>query len=105
MSTTTHAQHTPGPWTVNDGTFKQAHICGHEDVMIAVISKQDPQCDGGRSTETEMVNARLIAAAPELLAALRLAEIPVRKDVAAGRCPPGVLDAILTAIAKAEGRA
>ena len=71
METNTLAESpTAGPWFVSNGTFEQAHICGHEDVLIAIVSKQDPQCDGGRCTATERANARLIATAPELLAAL-----------------------------------
>lgn len=69
-------QHTPGPWqwaastagTQDDVYHVGAEYEPHGD--ICTIAKQDPQQDGGRSRALELANARLIAAAPELLAAL-----------------------------------
>lgn len=69
-------QHTPGPWqwaastagTQDDVYHVGAEYEPHGD--ICTIAKQDPQQDGGRSRALELANARLIAAAPELLEAL-----------------------------------
>jgi hypothetical protein len=118
MQTTTEpsaavrAQPTPGPWFVSNGTFEQAHICGHEDVAIAVVSKQDPQCDGGRCTATERANAALIAAAPEMLAALQAVADEVRCYPESPRSysgdsylPEKFREAICAAIAAATGKA
>jgi len=54
--------HTPGPWTINDA---------HE---VIATSERVPVADCGfvnRSDADNDANARLIAAAPKLLAALR----------------------------------
>lgn len=61
--TVTHA-HTPGPWTIEEdedalGTFVHA-----ADVVARI------DWSGRTPDETEQANARLIAAAPDLLAAL-----------------------------------
>lgn len=48
------SKHTPGPWTVSGGTIRNLH--GH---LVADFHSTD-------------ADARLIAAAPELLAALQL---------------------------------
>jgi hypothetical protein len=55
--------HTPGPWTYKD------------DFELVVVPKNDPQADAiceitGNPSE-QFANARLIAAAPELLEALQ----------------------------------
>lgn len=76
MTQDTQTKHTPGPWVAS--TIHHPNFCfeilAHEDEMIAVIGNQDPQKEGGRCPITESGNARLIAAAPELLAALVIAE-------------------------------
>lgn len=67
----TKAQHTPGPWT-HEG---QGDITGIEnDPSIGCVGKVDVACVYLRTVpgRTE-ANARLIAAAPEMLAALKLA--------------------------------
>ena len=70
MSTHTNAQHTPGPWThtpgqdtvwANDGDTKVAKI---EDLPWITLASGRRTSDSA----TEEANARLIAAAPELLA-------------------------------------
>jgi hypothetical protein len=62
--TATHA-HTPGPWTVKNRTSVMA---GESQIAFAGFKGGDwPQED----FEREAANARLIAAAPALLAALR----------------------------------
>ncbi len=59
------AQHTPGPWTYSDDGlgFSVHHI--HDDAKGRVVAKTRERFDGDEA------NARLIAAAPEMLDALR----------------------------------
>jgi hypothetical protein len=109
--------HTAGPWRI---ATKIDHrdaftICGHGDVTIALVSSQDPQEDGGRCFATEGANARLIAAAPELLEhAAKLVAFITRSPALAPAFGLGVrgihIDhshfyALSTAIARAEGKA
>lgn len=56
----TKTQHTPGPWSQDNG-----HIW-HGDIHIAALTQN--WSDGGTQ---KLANARLIAAAPDLLAALQ----------------------------------
>jgi len=61
-------QHTQGPWT-NDPT--QPTIWANDgDLKVATVSDL-PWVNGKSDWQTEQANARLIAAAPELLAALQ----------------------------------
>lgn len=55
------AKHTPGPWVVEDGT-----LFGKDDGYTVDLFDLTPYETNERATE----DARLIAAAPELLAAL-----------------------------------
>lgn len=73
-------QHTPGPWTIyktvnvmggSDGRRLVANAGGHQDNRVA---------DNGNG-ENE-ANARLIAAAPDLLAALKLVTSKTAVDYA-----------------------
>jgi hypothetical protein len=96
-------QHTPGPWAVNwagsgrDGKFVYDEVyvyspaCGVEDIAVAA-DIADPLT--GKPSEA---NARLIAAAPEMLAALE-------KVWSEGVIPDGfalLQDQVCDAIAKA----
>ena len=90
------SEHTPGPWTSYTGTHSiwaegQRAIC----VMTGARKTADMERDA---------NARLIAAAPDLLESLReLAELAVMQF---GAPPPGAdgpLQKALAAIAKADG--
>lgn len=63
---TTNTKHTPGPWSLRHG--------GRHDGDRLVTSGGSDICrmDGGPNDDSEtLANARLIAAAPELLDALR----------------------------------
>lgn len=68
----THAKHTPGPWRVETQTMNGQAINSElfpfqiesEDWVICEVYGDVPQIDAG-------ANARLIAAAPELLDALQ----------------------------------
>lgn len=67
MSTTTQATHTPGPWIfTSDGDAPMTHsIRGANRMWVAEIH------DTAGTQHEVLANARLIAAAPELLHALQ----------------------------------
>lgn len=91
------SKHTPGPWFAQDTRLVGGQVAvvgpnhdrkaGEQGVMVVAHVN-------GRSGE-QGANARLIAAAPDLLAALQAARGYVSQ--------PKVLAAILSAIAKATG--
>ena len=65
--------HTPGPWWRDDDGFIAS---GSDKTYITVAS---PNCSEDIDIDEREANARLIAAAPELLAALEDAEFLLRK--------------------------
>jgi aminoglycoside phosphotransferase len=83
-------KHTPGPWGVKGW---RVTIPGTGEVTLAAP---------GVTTATADANARLISAAPELLAALEElhADLDFRKALPIKR---GIFDRIKDAIAKAKG--
>lgn len=90
-----NAKHTPGPWSEFGPGNPQVY--GGDPVRrIAVLDRQT-----GASMDECYANARLIAAAPELLAALE----GVRDFWAGGDCPEDLWEELTTAIAKAKGKA
>lgn len=121
--------HTRGPWrwygnTKNDDVYLAAPWGGRHLVMsfrrLGMANAQPCFYAGGlRHDIGEFVDyergyrddieqidhpdARLIAAAPELLDVLKLVESVYRKNVVAVGEPSSVLDAVQAAIAKAEG--
>lgn len=102
------ATHTRGPWVYLDiGEVAAGEDC---EITIAIMN------DGGNSADVLEVeaNARLIAAAPELLAALKGALGALEQDVDTGAdyndadwsgIAQQRLEAAKAAIAKAEGAA
>ena len=95
--------HTPGPWTVFKSPVRKALLIhAKDDLLVADL--------GDDETGTQEANARLIAAAPDLLAALSelVAEWDndhADEDHQSGITPEtgGIILARM-AIAKAEGR-
>ncbi len=96
--------HTPGPWSFRHGDFNTEGDNGHGSITAT--------CEFGpwyiAKIETmpgDEANARLIAAAPDMLAALK-AMLPENNDdpINRGRPPFGVCEQARDAIAKAEGR-
>jgi hypothetical protein len=88
------AKHTPGPWAVSDerhGNFYVRDAAGQQLIWLGNSSRFKPGENGA--------NARLIAAAPELLEALENIE---NDD---GHIPESIWSMVKEAIAKAEGRA
>lgn len=90
----TNAQHTPGPWLVTDENLPH----GPKPTLITYlgvpIGKALDNCD---SVEETYANARLIAAAPELLAAC-IAALPFLT-----RLHADTYKQVFDAIAKARG--
>ena len=88
------AQHTPGPWKVASGPFGATVFVGEEE-NPRIVS------DAAASDPENVANARLIAAAPDLLAALREARERMMGGSPAIR---RLIERTDAAIAKAEGR-
>ena len=89
--------HTPGPWTVN----KYRSIGAGEHGTRPIVAHVEPFYGTDRQYGDDTANARLIAAAPDMLAALCLAQdtlTPPRGDE-----EQEALAAITAAIAKAQG--
>lgn len=94
-----NATHTKGPWEARNGEVTTRQIEGRSFRRIAAV--QDYGI--GSLPEVDEANARLIAAAPDLLAA---AEAVIASDALIGnsRCAVEAFDAMRKAIAKATGR-
>ena len=93
------AKHTPGKWEVGDqGDDLTIYPPDSHAGFIAKVSSR-------KSTEEAGANARLIAAAPDLLAACKAAMGPARMDEweHAGSVRHNALQELSTAIAKASG--
>jgi len=89
------AQHTPGPW-VNHGRIQQPGLPHSSVGARTLIARVYSEAFG--DTEQEAANARLIAAAPDLLAALQaVVRVADRKT--------DEFDLAHAAIAKATGSA
>ena len=97
-------KHTPGPW-IAVGTYVETSDASKAGICQCSTSwmRQD---HFGRSIKEECANARLIAAAPELLDAL-VDLLPLAEFGAAEQSPPyaddSLLEAARAAIAKATG--
>lgn len=83
-----NTKHTPGPWT----------IAGHDDADTMEIWDKH-----GAFASCETRNARLIAAAPDLLAACQLALACADPDYDRDMDPEGVITTLEKAIGKATG--
>lgn len=88
---------TPGPWQISDA-FDDGNGCVVENGTRMICECYE---DGEPSTDEDRANARLIAAAPDLLAALeKIAEVcNGYGDEAGWACKHALI-----AIAKADGR-
>lgn len=99
------AQHTPGPWRVYEGPLRRGFPTPIIEIKAArsdrpVVNWQGFD-DGNVPAEIHRANARLIAAAPDLLAALKLAKSLFDANTKIGRI--GDHTQINAAIDKAEG--
>jgi len=112
MATYEAVTHTPGPWTLNDRLNSEGRLAVCQDgVAVALVCARGSSPASGPQYFEREANARLIAAAPELLAALRgLARgapaYPCFCQVATGKATAHThrCVAAVDAIAKAEGR-
>ena len=108
MSTET-AKHTPGPWRVEDWQYPQTgreHVSVIQNDKDAVAEVLDLWSMDFRAEE-KAANARLIAAAPELLESLRLMVDMFERHIDGRPGPDDAAtrwDSARAAIAKAEGR-
>ena len=105
------SKHTPGPWSVHTfGSFDVFEIHGPEtDETDGCCTLADLGTDTEGPKEVREANARLIAAAPELLEALRRALLDATTDLTDGRgceCArcQDARSAARAALAKAEGK-
>jgi hypothetical protein len=106
------SKHTPGPWhldeTFVDGKWGNpsrwvCEIVGPDNSrIVADIPEYRTYEEDAAELEA---NARLIAAAPELLQTLQMVESVYRKNCVNEGEPSSVLDALQSAIAKATGEA
>lgn len=88
-------KHTPGPWVSHWSKYRDGEfIVQTEHASRRVLASFD--CDGDGPDEQSMADARLIAAAPDLLAVLKVAKFWLDVD---GRFD---MQRINAAIAKAE---
>lgn len=99
--TQTTPRHTPGPWTITHQDMVRSRDRFIADCQAAPMSARP--CP---ATPEDMANARLIAAAPDLLEALKRlrdwwATEPEDRD--GDEMPADVFDGMHAAIAKAEG--
>jgi len=110
----TNAIHTPGPWTYEgDHTHRQfnirmlGHLIGTKDEAkhICTVNNLPTHVLANRDPATAEANARLIAAAPELLEALKRAAFALESAVmlqGLAELAP-YANAARAAIAKAKG--
>ena len=98
------SKHTPGPWvSIESVLFDRPEICDEKDRRVAVCLSYYPMHE-----DTRTANARLIAAAPDMLEALE--DLVEWADAVKGRAGvrmsdphTGSIDTAKRAIAKAKG--
>jgi len=91
------SKHTPAPWTVKSKEIA-AHAYGKAKTVYAA-------CKDGKPIPPSKANARLIAAAPELLEALKWMLEEYREDGNCNSSMNAAMENAIKSIAKAEGKA
>ena len=100
-----HATHTPGPWhyTLADET-SSGGVYGGEKCVCDIIPKELQVAYECEEVEIANANARLIAAAPELLEQCRKFEKVLRACIMAGDSGADLeLDKLREVLAKVDG--
>ena len=104
-------KHTPGPWEIHKdlGEPVPQYIYGADTTYVCAIKRVGRQPNSPDVIDTFNANARLIAAAPDLLAACKLALPWISACIDFTGCtakdPYGAdLEELRAAIAKAEGK-
>ncbi len=105
-------KHTPGPWYCGEpfevfpGAGLRFHVSQAEGAtytpLYSDVAHFLAETIPGEKLEIQRANARLIAAAPELLAALEIAD-KFCGSLTSDECPDSVHIPIRAAIAKAKG--
>lgn len=103
------SKHTPGPWEVerSEGGYEQAWVKGSKRIIVTVHGRTRTSNVFTRLNDEDLANARLIAAAPEMLEALKLIrkrQFLVERTADAVHLPADVAAAVEAAIVKAEGK-
>jgi hypothetical protein len=103
-------KHTQGPWELCHGGYggPSGFVIDEYYVLNRTVADDVAIAADIVDPATQMpseANARLIAAAPELLEALQLVECVYRKNCVNEGEPSSVLDSMQAAIAKATGEA
>lgn len=96
--------HTKGPWRVGEKNILPRWIMGRRngrDVGVAEVL-YDEDCEP--TLEEQEANSHLIAAAPELLEAVKEVERVLGKQYFSDMAEGKVYESLRDAIAKAEGR-
>jgi hypothetical protein len=103
-----NTQHTPGPWVIADDPTSEGVWIDHPDLKSGEDDEICRCLDSTLSGEECLANARLIAAAPELLDALKTLTDALNESLEPVPLAADIVNAFrdsMRAIAKAEGRA
>jgi hypothetical protein len=92
--------HTPGPWTVH-GDNRTLIGCDDRKMMLAEVLWEHVVTEWGRPIAESQANAKLIAAAPDLLAACKWAATALN----AARFDTAAYDPHVTALLRAIDKA
>jgi len=100
-------KYTPGPWNIGSSDLPVSrmsiHCKGHKDSCHSTVALMVSRGVIGISHDEEFANARLIAAAPELLEALKDCVAVMDRELAGLKVIQPELSAARAAIAKATG--
>ena len=102
-----NAKHTPGPWNIGSSDLPVSrmsiHCKGHKESCHSTVALMVSRMTIGISHDEEFANARLIAAAPDLLKALEDCVAVMDRELAGLKVIQPELSAARAAIAKATG--